>query len=73
MKIVETGGQSLRSQLVRTDLIGCLMTDCGLFESGAGGGSHTRRGFLYSGACKECEEVGTTAKYFRESGRSGYH
>ena len=73
VKIVETGGQSLRSQLVRTDLTGCLMTDCGLCESGAGSGSHTRRGCVYSGTCKECEEVGTTAKYFGESGRSGYH
>ena len=27
VKIVETGGQSLRSQLVRTDLSGCLMSD----------------------------------------------
>ena len=73
VKFVETGGLSLRSQLVRTDLTGCLMTDCGLFESGAGSGSHTRRGCVYSGTCKECEEVGTTAKYFGESVRSGYH
>ena len=27
VKIVETGGQSLRSQLVRTDLSGCMMSD----------------------------------------------
>ena len=73
VKIIETGGQSLRSQLVRTDLSGCLMSDCDLCESGAGGGSHTRRGCVYSGTCKECEEEGTTAKYFGESGRSGYH
>ena len=49
------------------------MSDCGLCESGAGGGSHTRRGRVYSGTCKECEKEGTTAKYFGESGRSGYH
>ena len=73
VNIIETGGQSLRSQLVRTDLSGCLMSDCDLCESGAGGGSHTRRGCVYSGTCKECEKEGTTAKYFGESGRSGYH
>ena len=73
VKIIETGGQSLRNQLVRTDLSGCLMTDCNLCESGAGGGSHTKRGSVYSGTCKECEEEGTTAKYIGESGRSGYH
>ena len=49
------------------------MSDCGLCESGAGGGSHTRRGRVYSGTCKECEREGTTAKYFGESGRTGYH
>ena len=38
--MIETGGQSLWSQLVRTDLSGCLMTDCVLCESGAGG-SHS--------------------------------
>ena len=58
VKIIETGGQSLRSQLVRTDLSGCLMLDCELCESGAGGGSHTRRGCVYSGTCKVCEEEG---------------
>ena len=73
VKINETGGQSLRSQLVRTDLSGCLMSDCELCESGAGGGSHTRRGCVYSGTCKVCEEEGTSAKYFGESGRNGYH
>ena len=52
---METGGQSLGSQLVRTDLSGCLMTDCVLCESGAGG-SHTRRGCVYSGTCKVYED-----------------
>ena len=73
VNIIETGGQSLRSQLVRTDLSGCLMSDCDLCESKAGGDSHTRRGCVYSGTCKECEKEGTTAKYFSEYGRSGYH
>ena len=31
-EMIETGGQSLGSQLVRTDLSGCLMTDCVLCE-----------------------------------------
>ena len=73
VNIIETGGQSLRSQLVRTDLSGCLMSDCDLCESKAGGDSHTRRGCVYSGTCKECEKEGTTANNFSESGRSGYH
>ena len=49
------------------------MHDCNLCESGAGGGSHTRRGCVYSGTCKVCEEEGISAKYFGESGRNGYH
>ena len=73
VKIIETGGQTLRSQLVRTDLSGCLMSDCNLCESGAGGGSHTRKGCVYSRTCKVCEKEGISAKYFGESGRSGYH
>ena len=73
VKIIETGGQTLRSQLVRTDLSGCLMSDCNLCESGAGGGSHTRKGCVYSRTCKVCEKEGISAKYFGESGRSGYN
>ena len=42
VKVVETGGRSLRSQLVRTDLSGCLLPDCHLRDCGEGGGSHTR-------------------------------
>ena len=36
VKVVETGGRSLRSQLVRTDLSGCLLPDCHLCDCGEG-------------------------------------
>ena len=49
------------------------MSDCNLCESGAGGGSHTRKGCVYSRTCKVCEKEGISAKYFGESGRSGYN
>ena len=49
------------------------MSDCNLCESGAGGGSHTRKGCVYSKTCKVCEKEGISAKYFGESGRSGYN
>ena len=40
------------------------MSDCNLCESGAGGGSHTRKGCVYSKTCKVCEKEGISAKYF---------
>ena len=71
-KIVESGGVSIKQQLVRTDLTGCFYTDCYLCESGTKGGSHTRSGVHYSGICVLCEEAGIKARYDGESGRSGY-
>ena len=67
MKIIETGGQTLRTQLVRTDLSGCLMSDCNLCKSGAGGG-HTPGEVVSTAGPSRC-----TLEYFGEYDRSGYH
>ena len=73
VRVVETGGRSLRSQLVRTDLSGCLLPDCHLCNCGEVGGSHTRRGCVYSGKCLICEEDGLKVVYYGETGHNGYH
>ena len=71
-KIVETGGVSLRNLLVRSDLTGCLIPSplCLYCESGAGGGSHTRGGVVYTGQCLACRDNNTTATYHGELGFS---
>ena len=43
-KIVDSGGVSIKHQLVRADLTGCFYADCYLCGSGTKGGSHTRSG-----------------------------
>ena len=73
VKIVETGGVSLKNKLVRTDLSGCLFLDCKLCEDGMRSGSHTRRGCVYQGQCKLCKDEAVTSTYHGESGRSGYY
>ena len=73
IKVVETGGKSLKQHLVRMDLTGCYYPDCPLCESGKVGASHTRSGVHYSGVCKLCADQGRTAMYNGESGRSGYY
>ena len=50
-KAIEMGGVSVRDQLCRLDLTGCIQPDCPLCESGLDGGSHTRRGAVYTGQC----------------------
>ena len=71
-KVVESGGVSLKQQLVKTDLTGCFYPDCYLCESDSKGGSHTKSGVHYSGVCVLCAENGTISRYDGESGRSGY-
>ena len=56
-KIVETAGVSIRDQTVKLDLTGCVFPDCWPCESGEKGGSHTKRGPVYSGVCLDCGEV----------------
>ena len=73
VKVVETGGKSMKQHLVRMDLTGCYYPDCLLCESGEVGASHTRSGVHYSGVCKVCAENGVVARYDGESGRSGYY
>ena len=72
VKVVETGGISMKQQLVRLDLTGCFYPDCYLCQSGNGGASHTRSGVHYSGVCSLCADQNIVARYDGESGRSGY-
>ena len=72
-KIVETAGISIRDQTVNLDLTGCIFPDCWPCESGEKGGSHTKRGPVYSGVCLDCGEVNITAGYDGESGFSAYN
>jgi hypothetical protein len=79
VRVVQTGGVSLKQQLVRTDLAAgepCLQGDCPacLSNPGQGGGlRHQRSGALYTGTCRLCAQQGLgTAVYTGESGFSGY-
>ena len=70
-KIVETGGRTLKSQLVRLDLTGCVYRDiCPVCLSETEGASHTRSGVLYSGTCQICLQQGKVSRYWGESGHS---
>ena len=72
VKVVETGGISLKDKLVKLDLTGCIFPNCFLCQSGLKGGSHTRRGPVYTGRCTLCEEKNLVAEYHGESGSSAY-
>ena len=63
---------SLKNLLVRSDLTGCPIPSplCLYCESGAGGGSHTRGGVVYTGQCLACRDNNTKATYHGESGFS---
>ena len=71
-KCVETGGVSLKSQLVKLDLTGCVFPACILCASGLKGGSHTRSGPVYTGTCTLCGEKAHVSEYHGESGDSAY-
>ena len=71
-KVVETGGVTMRSMLVRTDLTGCIAPACVLCASGLKGGSHTRRGAVYTGHCSLCGENNLVSEYHGETGDSAY-
>ena len=73
IKIVESGGISLKSQLVRPDLTGCLFPDCYICMSETRGGSHTRRGAVYELQCVACEDQGIVTTYTGETGHNAYH
>ena len=77
IRVVETGGLSLKRQLVRTDLVAgqpCRQEDCPPCLSGQKGGLlHQRSGALYRGSCLLCPELGRgSAVYTGETGYSGY-
>ena len=71
-KVIEKGGISMKSRLVKMDLTGCPYNDCYLCESGIKGASHTRAGIHYSSTCTLCKNVGVSARYEGETGRNGY-
>ena len=62
----------MKDNLVKLDLTGCNFPSCPLCESGLKGGSHTRRGAVYTGRCTLCEERNLVAEYHGESGSSAY-
>lgn len=74
IRVVETGGQTIKQQLVRTDTkFGdeCQRGECVLCQSnpGSGGGSlHFRSGALYKATCKICAKHNTVAEYIGETG-----
>ena len=77
--MIETGGVSIKRQVVRTDLAAgepCWQGDCPacLSNPGQGGGlRHQRSGALYTGTCRLCPQQGLgTAVYTGESGFNGY-
>ena len=72
-KIIETGGVNWKSQAVKLDLTGCIFPGCWPCESGETGGSHTRRGPVYSATCTICARDDITASYDGESGFSAYN
>ena len=66
-KVVETGGVTMRSMLVRTDLTGCIFPACVPL-----GGSHTRRGAVYTGHSSLCGESNLVSEYHGETRDSAY-
>ena len=73
VRVIETGGISLKQSLVRPDLTGCYWDDCWLCECGVKGASHTRSSAHYGGRCLECDKLGKRASYDGDTGKSGYY
>ena len=78
VKIIETGGRQISSDLVKLDLTPCPMTNCwpcrSESETGQKGASHTKGSSLYRADCVQClEEDGRRVAYFGETGYSGGH
>ena len=77
LRAVESGGVSLKRQLVRPDLKAgepCGRPNCVLDRvSGGAGGPHNTPGCVYRGTCKLCGAVIISSKYWGESGFSAYH
>ena len=72
-ELIETGGVNWKSQAVKLDLTGCTFPGCWPCESGETGGSHTRRGPVYSATCTICARDDIKASYDGESGFSAYN
>ena len=77
VKIIETGGRQISSDLVKLDLTPCPMTNCwpcrSESETGQKGASHTKGSSLYRADCAQCLEDGRRVAYFGETGYSGGH
>ena len=78
VKVIETGGRQISSDLVKLNLTPCPMTNCwpcrSESETGQKGASHTKGSSLYRADCVQClEEDGRRVAYFGETGYSGGH
>ena len=58
---------------MKLDLTGCTFPGCWACESGEKGGSHTRRGPVYSAVCTLCGKDDIKATYDGESGFSAWN
>ena len=77
VKVVEGGGIPLRRRVVTSDLARgqpCPQGNCPLCLTGEGQGGlhHHRGGVVYKGDCQLCEKEMKEARYWGESGFSGY-
>ena len=81
VRVVERGGVSLKSHLVKTDLgagTPCRQEDCVLCLTNpqeGGGLNHHRSSAVYSGTCLICQQIQGeefSAAYIGETGASGY-
>ena len=79
IRVVETGGISLKSELFKPELTAgdpCGKPDCLVDMVGRGapgrGSCHHRAGALYQAVCTLCETDSVKAEYFGETGDSGY-
>ena len=77
LRAVESGGVSLKRQLVRPDLKSgepCGRPNCVLDRcSGGAGGPHNSPSVVYRGTCKLCGLEEISSEYWGESGFSGHH
>ena len=75
IRVVETGGVSIKSAIINQDLTGCFFDadTCMPCRDGMSTASHTRRNVLYKGTCLICKAMGIKTEYWGESGSSARH
>ena len=72
VKVVESGGRTLRSLLQRSDISPCLTcwdSECPVLKT-QGRGMCCEEGVVYRVWCMNCEQVGVDASMFGETGRT---